>query len=101
MPDSWFNSFEAFWGDVRNGYGDSLTLDRRDNNKGYSKSNCRWVTMKVQLRNTRVNLLIDSPWGKITLAEAAERAGLKYVTLWQRYRIRGWRGAKLFAPLMR
>ena len=31
-----------------------LTLDRRDNEKGYCKGNCRWVSMIVQNRNKRV-----------------------------------------------
>ena len=30
-----------------------LTLDRKDNNKGYSKDNCRWVSKVVQSCNTR------------------------------------------------
>lgn len=30
-----------------------LTLDRKDNDKGYYKDNCRWVENKIQHRNTR------------------------------------------------
>ena len=96
MPDSWFKSFEAFWEDVRAGYSDDLTLDRRNNDKGYSKSNCRWVTNKVQLRNTRVNVIIDTPWGRMTLAEAAERAGLSYTCMYQRHR-KGYSAKDLFS----
>jgi hypothetical protein len=33
-----------------------LTLDRRNNNKGYSKGNCRWVTQKVQQNNRSNNI---------------------------------------------
>lgn len=30
-----------------------LTLDRIQNNKGYSKGNCRWITQAEQTRNSR------------------------------------------------
>ena len=51
----WKSDFMSFciWA-TSNGYTDDLTLDRIDNNKGYSPKNCRWVTMEVQSRNRRV-----------------------------------------------
>lgn len=100
MPDAWFDSFSAFWADVKAGYQDDLSLDRRDNNKGYSRKNCRWVSAKVQLRNTRVNRLIDTPWGVVTVAEAAERAGLKPGTVYARLN-RGWADRQAIEPVRR
>src|SRR5690606_12696353 len=35
--------FHNFYKDMGEGYTDELMLDREDNNKGYSKDNCRWV----------------------------------------------------------
>lgn len=32
---------------------EGLTLDRKENDLGYSKDNCRWVTQTTQTRNTR------------------------------------------------
>ena len=34
------------------------TLDRVDNSKGYSRSNCRWATAIVQHNNTRKNVIL-------------------------------------------
>jgi len=33
------------------GYMNHLQLDRKDNNKGYSPDNCRWVTINIQAAN--------------------------------------------------
>lgn len=49
---SWFK-FEPFLKDM----GEcpiGWTLDRRDNNLGYSKENCRWVDVNTQNRNQRL-----------------------------------------------
>lgn len=50
--EEWENSFEAFyeWAQ-RNGYSDTLTIDRKDGDKGYSPDNCRWVDAKTQANN--------------------------------------------------
>lgn len=50
----WRESYQAFrsWS-LANGYRDDLEIDRRDNDKGYSPSNCRWATRKQQMHNTK------------------------------------------------
>jgi hypothetical protein len=64
-----------------NDYEYGLSLDRKDVNGNYSKENCRWITMKEQNRNRRDNVFIDTEWGRITVAEAAERSGVKNSTI--------------------
>lgn len=51
--EEWRNSFEAFydWA-MANGYRDDLTIDRIDNDGNYEPSNCRFVTIADQNRNT-------------------------------------------------
>mgnify|MGYP000323778555 CR=1 FL=1 len=44
---------------IKNGWVKGLTLDRIDNNKGYSPDNCRWVTRLQQRYNKTNNILND------------------------------------------
>lgn len=50
--DEWLN-MEMFYNDMIHLYKKGLSIDRIDNNKGYSKDNCRWTSKTVQNRNTR------------------------------------------------
>lgn len=50
---------------LNNGYVTGLSIDRTDNNKGYSRDNCRWVTRKEQNRNKRNNIYVE--WNNETI----------------------------------
>lgn len=50
--DEWKSTFLNFYNwSLQNGFSAELEIDRIDNDAGYSPSNCRWVTHKVNCEN--------------------------------------------------
>lgn len=93
--DRWLNSFQNFWDDMSSGYKKGLSLDRIDVNGNYCPENCRWVDYKTQARNKRNSRFLNTPWGVITLAEAAEKSKIPAATLLRRI-YRQWPEDMLF-----
>lgn len=65
------------------------TIERKNNNKGYYKKNCKWATSIEQNRNSRHNCLIIYNGKTQCLAVWAEEYNILYNTLLQRLR-RNW-----------
>lgn len=88
--DEWNNSYEFFlkWA-LSNGYREGLQLDRIDNNGNYSPENCRWVSCKQNLNNTRMNNLITYKNKTHTISEWADMFKINYMTLYRRIKD-GW-----------
>ena len=86
--DRWKDSFENFYADMGDPAED-MTLDRIDNNKGYSSENCRWATMKQQAVNRSNNHWIEYDGERKTLYNWAKDLGIDHTLLI--YRIKaGW-----------
>lgn len=84
----WQNSFENFLEDMGvrpNG----MTLDRIDNEKGYTPDNCRWATPTRQANNTRRNITVTLNGEEMSLSRAAERLGLTYSGAYTRLKEKG------------
>lgn len=97
----WRKSFVVFASDVGPKPSPQHTLDRKNTNGPYSPSNCRWATIKEQMRNRRSNVRITFQGQTKTLVEWCELTGLKRGTLNNRLRM-GWSVADaLFRPLAR
>ena len=52
--DKWKIFVNFYNWSIENGYKIGLKIDRKNNNLGYSKDNCRYVTQFIQSRNTRL-----------------------------------------------
>lgn len=88
--DEWRDSFECFRGwAVKNGYSDSLTIERNNVNGNYEPSNCCWATWKKQANNRRNSFFITAFNKTQTLELWSEECGINYQTLYSRLK-NGW-----------
>lgn len=76
--------FQNFWDDIGFQWKRGLTLDRRDNSRGYEPGNCRWTTDKVQSNNTRHNRFESGFGEKKTVMEWHNVLSINYRTLLNR-----------------
>ena len=89
--DEWLNSFDSFalWA-INNGVEENLTIDRIDNEKGYSPDNCRWTTRKVQNNNNSFVITVRYQGEEKTITEWAEEYGINRDTLYARIITNKW-----------
>jgi hypothetical protein len=85
-----WNKFGNFYEDMKTGFQENLTLDRINNNKGYSMNNCRWTGRKQQAINRRNTRLLGFNGQKLTLTDWAVKLGKKRSTLAQRFYVLKW-----------
>lgn len=78
----------------------SATIDRIDNSKGYSKDNCRWLTIQAQAQNKTNNLtaIINGKYYYSIGQVRDDYPEFKHHTLIYRHN-RGWRDEELILPL--
>lgn len=83
--NEWLNSLESFanWS-YANGYNDTLTIDRIDNNGNYEPNNCRWVDNTIQANNKRNNIFLEYNGEKKTIAQWSRDLNIKYGKIYNR-----------------
>lgn len=89
--DKWLNNRGSFyiWA-YQNGYKKGLTIERKDNNKGYSPDNCTFINRLRQANNTRNNRIIEYNGEKMSMADFCRKYDLNYSNFSQRTGIHGY-----------
>lgn len=88
VSERW-HTFESFFEDMGQPPTVNHSIERRDNNLGYSPENCYWATKKQQARNTRANRRITINGETRCIAEWAEQYRISARLVYERLN-RGW-----------
>ena len=88
--NEWLDDFINFfnWATM-NGYSDNLTIERVDNNKGYSPDNCKWIPKAYQAENRRCNHELTFNGETKTISEWSRGIGGNFNLVYRRIE-RGW-----------
>ena len=86
--ERWRNSFVNFFADMAERL-EGMSIDRIDNDRGYSPENCRWATKIEQNRNRKKNIVVTFKGQTKPLTEWAKELGINHSTLSWRLN-KGW-----------
>lgn len=87
--DRWKHDFSIFLDDMGEKPSPSHSIDRRNNNLGYSPDNCYWATPSQQQSNTRNSTHVTYLGVTKTIKQWSEITGIHYNCLYWRINA-GW-----------
>lgn len=61
---------------LKNGYDDSLTIERIDVNGDYCPENCTWIPLEEQAKNTTRNVFVEYEGKKLILSDFSKLIGM-------------------------
>lgn len=94
---AWLDDFSVFYADMGPRPSRSHSLERKNNEGDYCPENCVWATPSQQSRNKRNTCWVAWEGAVVSLAEAAEKAGVAYKQAWKMMK-RGERFIRVGAP---
>lgn len=83
---------------MKNGWKEHLTLERIDNNKGYSADNCCWIIKEMQPKNKRQNIMITYDGETLCAEDWSKKTGINAQAIRWRYK-HGWDIDSIFNTL--
>lgn len=86
----WRESFENFYEDMGPKPTKKHTIERINNDKDYTKTNCKWATYEEQANNKSNTIYVCYKGEERTLTEWSNITGIKYGTLYRRLKIKEW-----------
>lgn len=98
LGDELSSGYDCFLDDMGPRPSPAHTVDRIDNDKGYSPDNCRWATWTEQHRNKRTTAYLEAFGRRQTLMAWAEELGLEPAAIRRRI-ARGWPIERVLTPL--
>lgn len=82
---AWLNYDNFFKWAIKNGYKNNLTLERLNVDKGYKPSNCKWILLKHQARNTQRTVRLTFNGVTKALSEWCEFLEVDYAKVAKRH----------------
>jgi len=90
LGENGVHGFECFVADMGDRPTKAHTVERKDNNLGYSPTNCKWGTRQEQSDNRRSNIMIEFEGITLNLAQWCKMLGVPRRIVSQRIRREGW-----------
>lgn len=91
-----WNSFMNFLSDMGK-CPPGMSIERMDNDKGYSPKNCKWATRIEQQNNKRTNVFVSACGRRLTIAQWAREIGITTQAMHKRYKA-GWSSDRIVSP---